>query len=333
MQSEIHLQAIDTHTAGMPTRIVTSGHNLSFTSAGSVEAQRDAFSRNQDHLRKQLMREPRGHQDMFGAVPTIPATDDADLGLFFMDHEGYLDMCGHATMGVITALLETNQLEYKSPLKIETPAGMVEAFPEMENGRVTRVGVKNVTSYVVDTLPVSIEEQNDQIDLTAAIIYAGNYFAMVDAQAIAPKVTTNETKKFIESGLDIRSYLNENHDITDPISGESITVDLVEFYDGTRDVDRNIVIFADGAVDRSPCGTGTCAKMTLLNKESKLDLHEEYPHESVIGTRFEGEIESVTTSNGVSVTTPIVRGSAYIVADHTFVLDSEDPIPSFSVTD
>lgn len=333
MQTEIHLEAIDTHTGGMPTRIVSSGLNRSKQVDGTVEEKRDAFADEQDDIRKLLVQEPRGHKDMFGAVPTEPADPEADLGLFFMDTGGYLDMCGHGTMGVVTALIETNRLSPAETVTIETPAGLVEASPEMADGRVERVGVQNVRSYVVDAVSVDVGVDGTERTIEADIVYAGNYFAMLPSDQVEMAVDTSNTAEFIDWGLAIRSAINEELSVTDPLSGDPIEVDLTEFYDGSGPVDRNIVVFGDGAVDRSACGTGTCAKMTLLHEKGELDLEEPYPHESVIGTRFEGELLEAETTDGVTVTTPEVRGSAHIVADHTFVLDETDPTPSFSVFD
>lgn len=331
MQSDVQLDAVDTHTGGMPTRILLSGQNHSKAGGETVAEQRDRFRDQQDDLRELLMQEPRGHQDMFGAVPTVPSMDEADMGLFFMDHGGYLDMCGHGTMGVVTAFIETNRLEPDSEITIETPAGPVTAFPEMENGRVERVGLQNVQSYVVDSISVPLETAEDDLELDVDIVFAGNYFAMVDNAQLAMDLDTSNTYRFIEHGLALRETINEAYDVTDPRTGEDAVVELTEFYDSSGPVDRNIVIFADGAVDRSPCGTGTCAKMTLLYDKGKLDLEEAYPHESIIGTRFEGVLKDVETKDGVDVTTPEVWGSAHIVGTHTFLKDEADPTPSFSL--
>ncbi len=334
MKSEIHLQALDTHTEGMPTRIITGGLNESQFVDGTVAEQRDAFAEEHDELRELLMKEPRGHGDMFGAVPTTPASDEADLGLFFMDCGGYLDMCGHATMGVVTSFIETNQLAPESVVKIETPAGIVTAYPEItDEGDVKSVGVQNVTSYVIDTVTVTVDVQGERRELDADIVYAGNVFALVDTEQLGLPVETGHTQQFIEHGLAVRSAINEQCTIVDPTTGEETTVDLTEFYDANHDAHRNVVVFADGSIDRSPCGTGTCAKMTLLYSRGELDVEERFLHDSIIGTQFEGEIRDVETRNGVEITTPLVRGSAYIISDHTFVLDPVDPTPSFDLVE
>lgn len=332
MQSDVLIEAIDTHTAGEPTRIITGGLSREVFEGGTVREQRDTFAEEFDHLREFLMKEPRGHDDMFGAIRVPPSRDNADLGLFFMDNEGYLDMCGHGTMGVVTALIETGQLEAKSQLRIETPAGTVLARPEMsDDGRVERVAVQNVTSYVIDEVEVPLSLGGETVTVPVDVVHAGNVFALVPASAVDLTVATDNTDKFVELGLTIRETINEEFDLRDPLSGESASVDITEFYESGSDVDRNIVIFGEGQIDRSPCGTGTCAKMTLLHERGELDFEEPYRYESVTGTRFEGKLRASEDREDTRVTTAEVAGSAYIVATHKFLRDPDDPVPSFSV--
>lgn len=333
MNSEILIEALDTHTEGEPTRIITSGLPRGTFRGGSVADQRDAFAAELDHIRELLMKEPRGHDDMFGAVVVEPQAEDADIGLFFMDNDGYLDMCGHATMGVVTALIETGQLESHSEIRIETPAGIVLARPEIDSdGRVTKVGVQNVTSYVIDHVEVSVTLGGRTITIPADIVYAGNIFALVPAAEVGMEINTDNTETFIDYGLAIRRAINQHVDLIDPVEEESVTVDITEFYQRGEEADKNIVVFADGSVDRSPCGTGTCAKMTSLHQSGDLEISEPYLHDSVIDTRFEGQLRDYEERNGTRVTTPEVTGSAYIVGTHTFLLDPADPLTGFSVS-
>lgn len=332
MQSDVLIETIDTHTGGEPTRIITGGLNREAFEGGTVREQRDKFAEEFDHLREFLMEEPRGHDDMFGAITVPPSRDEADLGLFFMDNEGYLDMCGHGTIGVVTALIETGRLEAKSQLRIETPAGVVSARPEMsEDGRVERVAVQNISAYVIDRVEVTLSLDGGTVVVPADVVHAGNVFALVPASAVDLAVATENTDEFVELGLEIRKTINREVDLRDPLSGERTTVDITEFYESDDDADRNVVIFGEGQVDRSPCGTGTCAKMTLLHDEGVLDIDEPYQYESVIGTRFEGKLRNYEEKEDTRVMTAEVAGSAYIVATHEFLRDSEDPVPSFNV--
>lgn len=333
MRSAVFIEAIDTHTAGEPTRIVTGGIDTDRFAGGSVREQRDRFQAEADELRELLLKEPRGHEDMYGAITVPPDADEADLGVFFMDTGGYKDMCGHGTMGVVTALIETGYLEPAETVSIETPAGVVTAEPEItEAGQVERVTVQNVNSYVYDSVTITLPFEGENLDVPVDIVYAGNLFAMVPALVFDLPIEPAATKTFIEYGLEIRDRVNAAVAIEDPFTGEEMAVDHTEFYEPGEEADRNIVIFSEGAVDRSPCGTGTCGKMTLLHSEGKLPVEEPYLHESVIGTRFEGRLRETETRDGITVTTPEVSGSAYIVAEHTFFLDPEDPVPSFDVS-
>lgn len=332
MQSDVFIEAVDTHTGGEPTRIVTGGLNIAQFAGGSVREQRDRFRAENDSVRKLLMKEPRGHDDMYGAIIVPPKSDEADVGVFFMDNGGYKDMCGHGTIGVVTALIETGYLDTQETVTIETPAGIVTAEPEVHGGQVERVTVQNVSSYVYDSITLPLEIDGTALDVPVDIVYAGNLFAMVPASVFGWAVSPDNTDAFIEYGLKIRRRVNEQIDIRDPFSGEEMAVDHTEFYEAGDEADRNIVIFSQGAVDRSPCGTGTCGKMTLLHSKGELDLGESYSHESVIGTRFEGRLLDADERDGYTVTTPEISGSAYLIAEHTFLLDSDDPVHSFDIS-
>lgn len=332
MQSDVFIEAVDTHTGGEPTRIVTGGLDISRSAGGSVREQRNRFRAKADSVRQLLMKEPRGHADMYGAIIVPPESDEADVGVFFMDTDGYKDMCGHGTIGVVTALIEIGYLSPQETVTIETPAGIVTAKPDVHDGQVERVTVQNVSSYVYDSITLSLEIDGTLLDVPVDIVYAGNLFAMVPASIFDRTITPDNTDAFIDYGLRIRRQVNDQVNIRDPFSGEEMAVDHTEFYETGDEADRNIVIFSQGAVDRSPCGTGTCGKMTLLHSKGSLELGEFYSHESVIGTRFEGRLLDADERNGYTVTKPEISGSAYIIAKHTFLLDTDDSIHSFDIS-
>lgn len=331
MQTNTLLETLDTHTAGEPTRIVTSGIDRSQIRGGTVAEQRDRFAESHDWLRELLMCEPRGHDDMFGAVPVDPHADDADLGLFFMDSRGYLDMCGHGTIGAVTALIETGQLAPSGTITVETPAGLVETRPTVASDRVETVTIRNVGSFVHGRETVSVEIDGDVRSVPVSIVFSGNVFALVDATEVGLDVVPENVADFVELGLSIRRAVNEQVEITDPFTGDRREVSIVECYEHDV-VDRNVVIFGNGQVDRSPCGTGTCAKMTLLHYDGKLDVGETYEYESIIGTRFTGTLEAATSRDGIVVTTPEVRGSAHITGRHTFLQEDSDELAGFSLS-
>lgn len=321
---------VDTHTAGEPTRIILDGFDSSALDGESVHAKRDSFAEQYDWIRELLIKEPRGHDNMFGAVIVDPR-DDADLGVFFLDNEGYLDMCGHGTIGVVSALAEMGQLPHDSTITVETPAGIVETRPQYVDGGVEAVTIQNVESFVYDTVtvPVSFSDSPLQVE----VVYAGNFFALVDSEQLDGSLDTSRTEEFVDWGLEIRDTVNETLDIVHPFTGESGTVSITEIYESDGDADRSIVVFGDGQVDRSPCGTGTCAKMTLLHESGTLSVDEPYRHESIIGTQFRGRIVEARERDGITVTVPTITGAARITGKHTFLKDPRDELTGFSLSE
>lgn len=330
MRTDVSIEAVDTHTEGEPTRIVTDGLDQSKLGGGNVSEQRDVFAETYDWVRKLLMKEPRGHDDMFGAVLVEPQHETADFGVFFMDSKGYLDMCGHGTIGVVSALLELGRLSLQSSIQVETPAGLVKATPQYIEGGVENVTIQNVQSFVYDETTITIPSKNSPIHVD--VVYAGNFFALVDSEQLGLPVDTNYTEEFVEWGLEIRDTVNDELDITNPLTGDYGEVAISEIYESNTDIDRSIVIFGDGQVDRSPCGTGTCAKMTLLHDNGYLEVDESYLHESIIGTRFKGQLVATKKYDDITLTTPTVTGTARITGKHTFLKDPKDSITGFNIS-
>ncbi|GGC66999.1 proline racemase family protein [Haloferax sulfurifontis] len=331
LTTDASFTTIDTHTEGEPTRIVVGGIDRSAVTGDSVRERRDSFAETHDWVRDLLMREPRGHDDMFGAVVVDADHSEADVGVFFMDSRGYLDMCGHGTIGVVSALLELGRLDRRETVRVETPAGLVEATPEYApDGGVERVTIQNVRSFVYDevTVPVPFLDSPLRVD----VVYAGNFFALVDSDQLDRPVEPQHAATFVDWGLEIRDAVNERLDIVHPLTGEEGSVSITEIYSTPDEVDRSIVVFGEGQVDRSPCGTGTCAKMALLHDAGALDIGESYLHESIVGTRFEGRLVAADERDGVTLTTPLITGSARITGKHTFVKDAKDSLSGFSIS-
>lgn len=330
VRTDASFTTVDTHTAGEPTRILLDGFDRSTLTGDSVRAKRESFAEQYDWIRELLMREPRGHDDMFGAVVVEPHDDAADLGVFFTDSGGYLDMCGHGTIGVVSALVELGHLPAEPTIYVETPAGIVEARPQYADEGVDRVTIQNVESFVYDATTVSVSFLDSPLHVD--VVYAGNFFALVDSEQLGVPVDTARTDDFVDWGLEIRDALNDELDIVHPFSGEPGDVSITEIYESSDDADRSIVVFGDGQVDRSPCGSGTCAKMALLHDAGHLAVDEPYVHESVIGTQFEGRIVETRRQDGITLVLPTITGSAWITGKHTFVRDPRDPITSFSIS-
>jgi len=320
------ITAVDTHTAGEPTRVVTGG--IPCIRGNNMQEKKQWMATNCDYLRKMLMWEPRGHGDMFGAVITEPASDDADIGVIFMDSGGYLDMCAHGSIGVATVLAETGIIKSENlnsnqekQFILDTPAGKVHARAKMENGKVGAVTIRNVPSFLYSSLSIKVKSvENVPVD----IAYGGNFFALVAAKSLDVQVDPGEIKKLIEFGVDIMETINKQVDIVHPATGNRGKVDLVEIFEETRPP-RNVVIFGLGQVDRSPCGTGTCAKMAMLHAKNKLAVGQTYRYKSILGTEFEGRIVQETRVGDYKAIVPEVTGSAYIIGIQQFVIDEEDP--------
>ncbi len=320
------ISTIDTHTAGEPTRVVTGG--ISHIPGKTMLEKKIWMANNEDNLRKMLMLEPRGHQDMFGAVLTAPISEDADMGIIYMDSGGYLDMCVHGSIGAVTAMVESGILkpiedknETSRQVILDTPAGKIDSTVRLDQGRVKSVTIKNVLSFYYDSLEVELDGLGK---IPVSICYAGNYFAIVKSEYLNLGVEQQHVNKLIEYGLTIRDKVNDNIDIRHPENGEPGRVNLVEFYEETIPP-RNVVIFGSGQADRSPCGTGTGAKMALLHANNKLKIGQPYPYQSIIGTEFVGEILEEKQMKERTAIVPAVTGRAHIIGLQKFVIDDEDP--------
>lgn len=318
----LEFKTVDTHTGGEPTRIVVDGIDLPVIDSESVRATRDQFAANRDWIRELLMQEPRGHADMFGAVP-VPS-DDADLGVFFMDTDGYLDMCGHGLIGVVTALVERGEIPARSDLTVETPAGVVDIDVEFDGDHVHRVAFENVPSYVCARSTVDV----DGAAVPVTVVYAGNYFALVEASDLGLTVDGVAVAHCVAPALAFRDAVNAAG-VTDPVTGESVTVAATEVSSTTGDVDRTCVVFADGSVDRSPCGTGTCARMTRLHTDGNLAVGETFRTRGPAGATFEGVLLGTATDGATTVCHPRIAGTAYVTGEHTFYRQSRDTLESF----
>jgi len=322
------ISAVDSHTAGEPTRIITSGLPpiLGATMAEKWEYTR----RNLDRFRTALMHEPRGHADMFGAILTAPTTPQADFGLLFMDGGGYLTMCGHGTIGAATVLVETGVVPAQEPetvITFDTPAGLVEAHVVVEGERVKEVWLENVPSFLYAAdVKINVPGLGQVV---VDISFGGNFFALVSAEPLGLSVEPAHLATLIDFGLRIRAAANEQISVQHPTEKHISCIELVEFTDRPAHPEanaRNVVIFGAGAVDRSPCGTGTSAKMATLFGKGELGLGQPFVHESILGTLFRGELLRTTQVGNFTAVVPKVAGNAYITGLQQFVIDPNDPL-------
>ena len=318
--------AIDTHTAGEPTRVVVSG--VPFLH-GSMADKRRQLQEEYDHIRTTLMLEPRGHADMFGAILVAPTHPEADLGVVFMDTGGYLAMCGHGSIGAVVAALATGLVPRQEPettVLMDTPAGLVRARAEVEGDRVGQVSIENVPGFLYrDGVEIELPSGSLQVDIS----FGGNFFALVPAERLGLSVELSDLPDLIRRGMEILAAINEQVKVVHPTEPHIDTVDLVEIYEERPEegVDcRNVVVFGEAQADRSPCGTGTSAKMATMYAHGHLDLGEPFVNQSIIGTRFTGRLLREGAVGDFTAVVPEIAGKAYVTGLQQFVVDPGDPL-------
>ncbi len=328
MKFQRSIQAVDSHTMGEPTRIVTGGiPNI----PGKTMAEKKAYLESKmDHIRTGIMLEPRGHKDMFGSILTAPANEKADIGIIFMDGGGYLNMCGHGTIGAVTVALETGMVEMEEPntqVILDSPAGIIRAIAKIENKKVKEVSFKNVPSFHYKK---DVEIEVPEIGkIKLDISFGGSFFALVSAKEIGISVQPENIQALTKRALLIRDILNESVEIKHPTLDHIKTVDLVEIYDEPTHPDadyKNVVIFGQGQADRSPCGTGTCAKLATLYSKGDIKEDELFVYESILGTLFKGRIIDTAKVGEFDAVVPQITASAYITGFNHFVFDDDDPL-------
>jgi proline racemase len=321
-----YLAAVDSHTEGMPTRVVTGGVE---TLPGDTMLERKLrFEAERDDLRLLLMREPRGHAAMSGAILQPPTRDDADWGVLFIEVSGCLPMCGHGTIGVATVLVETGMVEVSEPetiVRLDTPAGLVEARVAVSGGRAEAVTIRNVPAFLHARDQVAHVDGLGEVRYDMA--FGGNFYAIVDAASVGLQIDPASAGRLIDAGDRIRAAVPEPVHPVDPrIAGCHHVVFHAPGRDGAHA--RNATAIHPGWLDRSPCGTGTCARMATLHARGELALGEEFVNESVIGTRFIGRLVGETEVGGVPAVVPEVTGRAWITAMGQYLLDERDPFPA-----
>lgn len=320
-------ETIDSHTMGEPTRIITKGFPELI---GNTMIERKQYLEEHfDHYRTALMLEPRGHKDMFGAVLTEPISKEADLGVIFMDTGGYLNMCGHGSIGSSTIAVETGLVKVTEPytkIVLEAPAGLIYASVKVEHGKAVEASILNVPAFVYKKDLVVEIAGYGKVELD--ISFGGSFFAMIDAEKLGLILSTENITEITELGMEIIKKVNEAFEIKHPCL-DITTVDLVEFYCSPTNPTankKNVVIFGDSQVDRSPCGTGTSAKLALLYAKGELSIGEEFVYESITGSMFKGVITKETSIGGYKAVIPKITGSAYITGFNRWVIDETDPL-------
>lgn len=319
---------IDAHTCGNPVRVVKDGGPE--LNGLTMSEKRQHFLKEYDWIRKGLMFEPRGHDMMSGSIFYPPANPDNDFGILFIETSGCLPMCGHGTIGAITIGIEEGLINPKTPGKVrmETPAGLVKIEYQQTGDKVDWVKLTNVKSYLAaSNLTIDCDELGE---LTFDVSYGGNYYAIVDPQQNFSGIQDFTASKLIQYSQEIREKINQKYP-NKFIHPEDETIRDISHMLWTGDTispeatARNAVFYGDKAIDRSPCGTGTSARIAQWHAKGKLKIGEAFVHESFIGSKFIGRVEEETTLAGMKAIIPSIQGWAKIYGHNTISIDDDDP--------
>jgi 4-hydroxyproline epimerase len=317
---------VDAHTCGNPVRLVAGGGPVLY--GANMSEKRQHFLKEYDWIRKGLMFEPRGHDMMSGSILYPPHNPDNDVAVLFIETSGCLPMCGHGTIGTITIAVEEGLIQPKTPgvIRMEAPAGLVMINYKQEGNRVTSVKLTNVPAYLAaENLEV---ECPDLGTLTFDVSYGGNYYAIIDPQENFTGLENYTADQLISWSREIRKRINEKYTFVHPQNPTINTCTHVLWAGAPLEATstaRNAVFYGDKAIDRSPCGTGTSARMAQWFAKGKLKKGDEFIHESIIGSKFIGRVEDVTDVNGIPAIIPSIEGWARVYGYNTIKIDDDDP--------
>ena len=329
MQSKLMFTAVDSHTEGMPTRVITGG--VGVIPGTTMNDKRLYFMEHLDHIRLFLMNEPRGHAAMSGAILQAPTREDADWGVVFIEVSGCLPMCGHGTIGVATVLVETGMVEVLEPvttIRLDTPAGLVIARVAVSDGHADSVTFENVPSYSV-RLDATVEVPGYGT-VPYSLAFGGNFYAMVDLDAVGLQFDRDNQQEILAAGLAIMDAINATNPPRHPEIDGLDHCHHVEFIapGSTAQHSRHAMAIYPGWFDRSPCGTGTSARMAELWARGELALDQDFVNESFIGSSFTGRLVRETTVAGIPAVVPTITGRAWVTGIGQYLLDPADPFPT-----
>jgi proline racemase len=338
-----YVRTIDAHAAGEPLRLIVEGFPA--VDGATMLDKREWVRGHCDDLRQALMLEPRGHADMYGAILTEPERSGSDAGVLFMHNEGYSTMCGHGVIAVVTIALERGLLTLRSgqnEILLDSPAGCIRARPKWaaedaeyaehsrsregeSPRRVERVAFTNVPSFVLAAgLPIAIGPRQLRVD----VAFGGAFYAVVDVESAGLAIDPRRLPELRRVGMAIKDAVEALVKVVHPLDpGLHGLYGTIFTGPATSTADlRNVTVFADAEVDRSPCGTGTSAVMAVLAAMGLLQAGATFTHESIVSTTFRGRIVEDTTVGELPAIVPEIEGSAWITGEHTFVIDGRDPL-------
>ena len=322
------IETIESHTGGEPLRIIVDG--LPGLEGETILERRRQMQDEYDDFRSALMWEPRGHADMYGAILTEPVTDEADVGVLFTTNKGFSSMCGHGVIALGTALLETKMLPSSPPKEViafDTPAGLVTATSQLDGENVTSVSFENVPSFApLLNRTVDVPEYGPiEFDLG----YGGAFYAYCDADQLDLDLSPNNADKISRIGMVIKRAVADSFSVKHPFEDDLSFLYGTIFREesATEGCDsKNVCVFADGQIDRSPTGTGVSGQLAIQHERGNLEVGEELVTESIIGTVFRGEVAKEKGYGGFDAIVPEITGSAHITGRSEFVIDPEDPL-------
>jgi len=323
------IRTIDAHAAGEPLRLIVEG--LPSPEGATMLEKRAWAQKHIDHLRRSVMLEPRGHADMYGALLTEPVTPGSLAGVLFMHNEGWSTMCGHGVIAVTTIAIE-RELAWsgETTMTLDAPAGLIEVRPQVRSvegsRRVVSVAFKNVPSFVLEAgLLVKASGRTVPVD----VAFGGAFYAIVDAEAIGVPVDAARLPDLRRAGMEIKREVERLRQVVHPLDDGLKGIYGTIFTAPPHNPDahlRNVTIFADAEVDRSPCGTGTAAVMAVLSEMGVLMDDSAFVHESIVGTLFTGRIAGRMHVGELAAIIPEIEGSAWITGEHVFLIDGDDPL-------
>jgi proline racemase len=329
MRAARMFSAIDSHTEGMPTRVVTGG--VGALPGDTMFERKQYLETRLDDVRQLLMYEPRGHSAMSGAILQPSSRPDADWGVLFIEVSGCLPMCGHGAMGVATVLVEAGMVSVTTPVtsvRLDTPAGLVVADVAIEDGHASDVTLTNVPSFVLDRgLTVDVEGLGT---IAYDVAFGGNFYPIVAATSLGLELELHHLPELIRRAMGLMESVNSSAPPVHPQNDQINVCHHVLITGPGRDGSsaRNTVVVNPGWIDRSPCGTGTSARMAHLHALGDLSLDEPFIHESILGTRFVGRLTGSTRVGPYEAVIPTITGRAWITGTAQYMLDPSDPFPA-----
>ena len=327
-KSWLEIHTIDTHTGGEPLRIIVSG--FPELSGKTVLEKRACIKNEFDEFRKALMWEPRGHADMYGAIIVEPDTPGADFGVIFIHNEGYSTGCGHAVIALTKVFVETGLIPNTEPvteIRMDVPSGFIQSYANVKNGEITNIGFHNVPSFV--------QLMNAKVDVPGLgsiqydLAFGGAFYAFVDVEQVGLDCTKKHQNQLIQKGMKIKRAVMESVKMDHPTESEMNFLYGTIFIGPAQDPknhSRNVCIFAEGEVDRSPTGTGVSARAALHYARGEIRVGESVTIESIIGSTFSVQVNETTSIGNYDAVIPDVNGNAYITGKNTFWINPNDPL-------